>query len=38
MAEVAELTGGFHRGADSREELDAIFDELYERIFLRLIH
>jgi hypothetical protein len=38
MAEVAELTGGFHRGADNREELDTIFDELYERIFLRLIH
>jgi hypothetical protein len=38
MAKVADLTGGFHRGADNREELDAIFDELYERIFLRLIH
>ena len=37
MAEVAELTGGFHRGADNREELDTIFDELFERIFLRLI-
>jgi hypothetical protein len=38
MTEVAELTGGFQRGADSREELDKIFNELYERIFLRLIH
>ena len=37
MAEVAEITGGFQRGADSREELDKIFDELYQRIFLRLI-
>jgi hypothetical protein len=37
MAEVAELTGGYHRGADSREKLDEIFDELFERIFLRLI-
>ena len=38
MEEVAGLTGGFHRGADSRDELDAIFDELFGRIFLRLIH
>jgi hypothetical protein len=38
MMAVAELTGGFYRGADSREELDNIFNELYERIFLRLIH
>jgi Mg-chelatase subunit ChlD len=38
MAAVAELTGGFYRGADNREELDKIFDELFERIFLRLIH
>jgi len=38
MTEVAELTGGFQRGADSRDELDKIFDELFERIFLRLIH
>jgi len=38
MMAVAELTGGFYRGADSREELDSIFNELYERIFLRLIH
>jgi Flp pilus assembly protein TadG len=38
MDAVAELTGGFHRGAKSPAELDAIFDDLYERIFLRLIH
>jgi hypothetical protein len=38
MTEVAELTGGFQRGADSRDEMDKIFNELYERIFLRLIH
>jgi len=37
MGAVAELTGGFYRGADNREELDKIFDELFERIFLRLI-
>jgi uncharacterized repeat protein (TIGR01451 family) len=36
MWEVAELTGCTQRGADSREELDHVFDELYERIFLRL--
>jgi hypothetical protein len=37
MDAVAELTGGLHRGAKSSAELDAVFDELYERIFLRLI-
>jgi len=36
MWEVAQLTGCTQRGADSREELDHVFDELYERIFLRL--
>jgi hypothetical protein len=34
---VADLTGGFYRGATSPDELDAIFNQLYERIFLRLI-
>jgi len=37
MDHVAELTGGFHRWAPSSDGLDAIFDELYERVFLRLI-
>ena len=38
MQEVADLTGGFHRWAPSSDKLNAIFDELFERIFLRLIH
>jgi Mg-chelatase subunit ChlD len=37
MAEVAELTGGVHRNADRPEKLNEIFEELYERIFLRLV-
>jgi hypothetical protein len=37
MEAVADLTGGFHRSAPTPDQLDAIFDELYERIFLRLI-
>ncbi len=37
MQYVAELTGGFHRHAPRPDQLDAIFDELYKRIFLRLI-
>lgn len=37
MMYVAELTGGVHRQADSPEDLDNIFDELYNRIFLRLV-
>ncbi|HUW14752.1 MAG TPA: VWA domain-containing protein, partial [Anaerolineae bacterium] len=36
MTEVAHLTGCTQHGADRRGELDHIFDELYERIFLRL--
>jgi hypothetical protein len=38
MTYVAELTGGWHRYAPTPDDLDEIFDELYERIFLRLIH
>jgi hypothetical protein len=38
MAAAAELTGGWHRYAPTTDDLDEIFDELYERIFLRLIH
>jgi Flp pilus assembly protein TadG len=37
MEHVAELTGGYHRWAPTSDKLDEIFDELYERIFLRLI-
>ncbi|MEA3310423.1 MAG: vWA domain-containing protein [Chloroflexota bacterium] len=37
MEYVAEETGGLHRHAPRPEQLDAIFDELYERIFLRLV-
>lgn len=37
MQYVAELTGGVHRHAPRPEQLDPIFDELYKRIFLRLI-
>jgi hypothetical protein len=37
MQAVANTTGGEHRWAPSPDKLDAIFDELFERIFLRLI-
>ncbi len=37
MEYVAELTGGVHRNAPRPEQLSEIFDELYERIFLRLV-
>ncbi len=37
MEHVADTTGGFHRWAPTSDKLDAIFDELFERIFLRLI-
>lgn len=37
MAKVAEITGGIHRHAPRPEQLNTIFDELYERIFLRLV-
>ncbi len=37
LQHVAELTGGVHRHAPRPEQLDPIFDELYKRIFLRLI-
>ena len=37
MEAVAEITGGVHRNADRPEKLQQIFDELYERIFLRLV-
>jgi len=37
MEEVARLTGGVHRNADRPEKLPAIFEELYELMFLRLV-
>ncbi len=37
MEYTAELTGGYHRWAPTPDKLDEIFDELYQRIFLRLI-
>ncbi len=37
MAQVADITGGVHRHAPRPEQLDPIFNELYERIFLRLV-
>ncbi len=36
LAYVADLTGGWYYFAPSADELDSIFDSLYERIFLRL--
>jgi Flp pilus assembly protein TadG len=36
LAYVADITGGWYYFAPSAEELDDIFDNLYERIFLRL--
>jgi hypothetical protein len=36
MQAVADITGGEHRWAPSPEALDDIFDELFERIFVRL--
>lgn len=37
MQYIAELTGGVHRHAPRPEQLGPIFDELYNRIFLRLV-
>jgi hypothetical protein len=37
MEYVAELTGGLHYWAPTPDSLDAIFDDLYERIFIRLV-
>jgi hypothetical protein len=36
MQTVADITGGEHRWAPSPDKLDDIFDELFERIFVRL--
>ncbi|MEJ5312093.1 MAG: vWA domain-containing protein [Anaerolineae bacterium] len=37
MQYIAEMTGGVHRHAPRPEQLDPIFEELYNRIFLRLV-
>jgi hypothetical protein len=37
MGSIAERTGGIHRHAEEAAALDDIFDELYNRIFLRLV-
>jgi Flp pilus assembly protein TadG len=37
LEHVAEQTGGWYYFAPSADDLDAIFESLYERIFLRLI-
>ncbi len=37
MQYIAELTGGIHRHAPRPEQLNPIFEELYNRIFLRLV-
>jgi hypothetical protein len=37
MDTVANMTGGVHLHAESPDRLDDIFDELYSRIFLRLV-
>jgi Mg-chelatase subunit ChlD len=37
MQAVADMTGGVHRNADRPEKLPAIFEELYELMFLKLV-
>jgi len=37
MQYIAELTGGTYNNAPRPEQLDPIFDDLYKRIFLRLV-
>ncbi len=37
MEQIADTTGGVHRNAPRPEQLEPIFEELYKRIFLRLI-
>jgi Flp pilus assembly protein TadG len=36
LAHVADITGGWYYFAPTAEELDEVFESLYERIFLRL--
>ncbi len=37
MDHIADITGGIHLHAETPEALDSIFDEIYNRIFLRLV-
>ncbi len=37
MDQIADMTGGVHRNAPRPEQLEPIFEELYKRIFLRLV-
>ncbi len=37
VAAIADMTGGVHLHAETPDRLDDIFDELYSRIFLRLV-
>lgn len=37
MAEVADITGGTHFHAERSEQLEEIFGEIYERMFVRLV-
>lgn len=37
MDQIADITGGVHRNAPRPEQLEPIFEELYKRIFLRLV-
>jgi hypothetical protein len=37
MEQIADTTGGVHRNAPRPEQLEPIFEELYKRIFLRLV-
>ncbi len=37
LSHVADMTGGIHRHTPSPEQLEPIFDELYSRIFLRIV-
>ncbi len=37
MEKVADITGGVYRPADNPQELPAIFEELYDLMFLRLV-
>ena len=37
LAEAARVTGGIYKNAPSRDQLDDIFSEIFDRIYVRLI-
>jgi hypothetical protein len=37
LTEAARVTGGIYKNAPSREQLDDIFTEIFDRIYVRLI-